>query len=402
MRFRNLKPIGNGSCRQIDGGVVVGMGLMAALPTFERRLRSSVAFIAVSASGTGPTGIARVNSYDGNTEQLALVGDKGTELIERPAIHLRSLSLAKPCPVADALEVLKSDAASGVFSQSNDAFADDVVNVFPEIGFFSTNSLHGAASILASSPLMGTVHLAPKAAMDSMVLNADGFNVVPCESLPITGCGKVAYAQVNADEISNGNRGLVGNINGDKKEPFPVFSENQVALALGKPKAICLIFTHQERNYDPTFQRRYADTINALKPNILTHRKRDGGVLSKARSLGFVGLECLACPRDTPNRGVGGKSKPLAQFPVNQFLQRKLIRKLSFECNASYPRSRRIKSFHRLPKHHGLVLVGEQLDLQGECDTRIVLADSPNARKNRIGDVKLIGRLKQQRHLSQS
>lgn len=49
--------------------------------------------------------------------------------------------LAEPDPIADAFEILDGDAASGAFSHSHDALADDVIGI------------RGKARLLAAAPL---------------------------------------------------------------------------------------------------------------------------------------------------------------------------------------------------------------------------------------------------------
>src|SRR5205814_198619 len=115
--------------------------------------------VAMPTLGTGPAGVARINRHDGHTEQPAFVGDERTKLKECPPAHLRPLLLAKPGPVADALEVFKCDSSSGVFSQSNDLFADNVVGVSPESGLAVADPFHGPAGVLPGPSLVQSVHL---------------------------------------------------------------------------------------------------------------------------------------------------------------------------------------------------------------------------------------------------
>lgn len=52
-----------------------------------------------------------------------------TQVMERPAVQRSPLGLAKPYPLADALEVFQGDAALGALGLGHDAFADAVVDV---------------------------------------------------------------------------------------------------------------------------------------------------------------------------------------------------------------------------------------------------------------------------------
>lgn len=113
----------------------------------------TIGFIDVTTARAGARGVARVNLDHGHTHQLRLVLDKGSQLVERPAMQRCSLRLSSPYPVTDALEVFQGDTPTGAFSLSNDAFADLVVDIGSKAALFTRQLAQTTTARLCSFAL---------------------------------------------------------------------------------------------------------------------------------------------------------------------------------------------------------------------------------------------------------
>lgn len=94
-----------GCCnRDVNRGVVVCMGRVAALPALKLVLTLTVGFLAMPALTTGAGRVARIDGNHRDSRELRLVLDERPQLKERPSAHFCSLALSKPCPRPNALE----------------------------------------------------------------------------------------------------------------------------------------------------------------------------------------------------------------------------------------------------------------------------------------------------------
>src|SRR4051812_10877541 len=106
--FRNFGGWFTGSpCRDVNRGVVVGVGRMAARPTVELGLALAIGLLAMAALRAGAAGIPGIDGHDTDSVEQPFVGDEPTELVERPSAHFGPMLSPEPSPIAYALEVLK-------------------------------------------------------------------------------------------------------------------------------------------------------------------------------------------------------------------------------------------------------------------------------------------------------
>ncbi len=130
MRFRDFRRIDRrpGEATDVPRRVHV---CVVGVPTghaAKLRLRWAVGFGYMPANRARLAGIGRVDVDDLNACQPGFVFDKCTKLRKSPSTHLRPLRLAKPCPVADALEFLQGKPATGAFGLSNERFGYAMVS----------------------------------------------------------------------------------------------------------------------------------------------------------------------------------------------------------------------------------------------------------------------------------
>ena len=93
----------------------------------------------MSANRALPARVAWIDKNNINPCLLCLVLDKGANLVESPPAHLGPLLLAKPCPVADAPEILQGQSAPGAFGFGNEHFGDNMVGILAKARFAPRN-----------------------------------------------------------------------------------------------------------------------------------------------------------------------------------------------------------------------------------------------------------------------
>src|SRR5271157_5594524 len=296
--FRSHTPIDCGVCPESDdpGGVHISMGLMTTHAALEFRLALAVALVAVAALGARPGAVAGVDSLERDPSQRRLVLHERPQLSERPAAHPRSLPLAKPSPVADALEILHPNTASGVFGLCNELLADLVVDVPLVPRLLPLGSHDRLVAVPPLAPLGSPGCLAQRSSPGS-VLDPLGLDLLRGVLGPVAVHGDVDHAQVHADEVRRGRLGPVRDIDRDQQEPLAVLAEHQVALTLGVGKPFGLILPHDEWYEDSSIQGQQAHFIRTLErhhPLVQWHR----GMVAKPRPLVLVALVGFADLRD--------------------------------------------------------------------------------------------------------
>src|SRR6516162_2751916 len=104
----------------------------ATVETGEFGLRLPVALRAMPARGAGSRRVAGSDEDDRNPSEFRLVGDEGLKLSKRPSRMLRPVLGSNRGPVADVLEILKPNSASGVFGPLDQGVGNAVVLIPPK------------------------------------------------------------------------------------------------------------------------------------------------------------------------------------------------------------------------------------------------------------------------------
>jgi len=202
MLFRYLRPVdNNGLCPEIQGGVDVGMGHVAARSASKFTLGLAVCLLAMSAAAAYPAGVFWVNDNHRNAGQLGLIFDEVAELGETPAGYSCPLTLAEPGPVADAREFFKGDAAACVFAERGEFLCDTVVHIFSEPGFLVSDPLHGTSGILAGPAFMPVRHLHAQGPAMFEVFAAGLLDLVATEPCAVARSRDILDAKVNAEKV---------------------------------------------------------------------------------------------------------------------------------------------------------------------------------------------------------
>lgn len=105
--------------------------------TTKNGLAWTISLVGMPARGAATRGVARIDQHDGNARPLRLVGNKGAQLKERPAMQDRALLPASPHPRANALQVLQGKRTLCAFGNRYQPFADRVVYIPRKAGLLS-------------------------------------------------------------------------------------------------------------------------------------------------------------------------------------------------------------------------------------------------------------------------
>lgn len=371
MRFRDFRRIDRrpGEATDVPRRVHV---CVVGVPTghaAKLRLRWAVGFGYMPANRARLAGIGRVDVDDLNACQPGFVFDKCTKLRKSPPTHLRPLRLAKPCPVADALEFLQGKPATGAFGLSNERFGYAMILVGAKSPFLPAQALELAPDVLRThaSPLFG--RSSPLETGAQCVLpTPDGFDRIAAVVLPVAVGGDIGHSEIDADEVGRWRLGAVWQIDGHKQEPLAILAQDEITLPLGGGKPFLLILAHDHGHENATRERQKRHAINALEahqPLVIG----DSGKRTKLRSLGLVPLVGFADLRNAAHRHLGRQSESLAQLSVAKLLQQDFVGGLSCKRLAGQPVGCFVEGAHGRLKQSGLLRGRQKLRLQGQLHT---------------------------------
>src|SRR4051812_9434035 len=137
----DFAPAFNTARCDVDRRVVVSVPNEATPATLEYRLAAAVLLVDITARVACLRRISGVNFDERHPGAFGFVGQKRTELGERPRVQRGPLGLAKPYPVTGPRQFLDGDTASGAFSLGHDAFRNLMVYVGGEARLFTAAPL---------------------------------------------------------------------------------------------------------------------------------------------------------------------------------------------------------------------------------------------------------------------
>ena len=193
----------------------------------------AIAFINTTTFRTLSRRVPWVYKDHWNTGKYRFVEDKLTELMERPTMQIDTLRLPKPYPLANSLEVLKSNRPICVFSLLHNLLTDAVVLLSSKATFFTRQSFCNSFSRLGS-------FLLKSFALSASALS-NRIDLVSCELFTIRSCGDVDNSQVNSKAIFNVIRRWFVNVASGKQIESTV-NQNKVAFAPLRLKQFLLSF----------------------------------------------------------------------------------------------------------------------------------------------------------------
>lgn len=341
-------------CSDIDRRVLIRIRNMSTGDTSKTGLGFAIGFVAMSARRALARGIAGINRLDHHAFPLRFVFDKRLKLKERPTAVFSSVGFPYRRPFADLLEILKRNAAPGVFGFLDELFGNNVVLIPPESRFVAPDTLQVATRRARPAGLQ----VFPQ----GMVTTPGIFNRFTRERFAVRITGDLHDAKVNADKPFRVNRRSGGHFDHQQQIKHPVH-QHQIRLSMPTAHLKALVLAHLHRDGQPTLQGQDTGRFQALEaqnPLVVNHGP---GRLEKAwfRLVALVGVNHFG---NRPNGQLGRQPKLVPNKVIHPLLQNKLGRALFPEGDFGDEVTRRVKNPHRLPQGSVLGVVREQLDLQ--------------------------------------
>ena len=282
--------MGRSSCRvrlfdnsptaNIDRSDSVSRASEPALTTEERCLTGTVGLRNMPAGRTSARSISGIDSYDADTGKDSLVLDKGAKLMERPGMMDATLSLANRNPVADALELFKSDPPPGAFGFRDQSLADRMVDVRCKPGFLALTFLQ--------EPLGGLGAFGLKAFAEFSVPFSQAVDLSAGISFAVGIGGNVDDTKINAKPVFRIASRRFGDIHnhGQIKDAVTI---DEIGLPANPFQSCGLVFSEDNGNDLAALERQDGYTVHAL-PGENALVVDDCSVWAEGRLLGFIPL----------------------------------------------------------------------------------------------------------------
>jgi hypothetical protein len=348
-------------CRDVDRGVVVGVGSMATRATLKLGLVLSVAFVAMSACRACAAGIAWVDRHDRNTVELSFVLNEITELRKTPPAHLGPFFTPEPCPVANAFEVFKGYAAVGAFGEKYERLTNDVAMVPAKPGLFRPDVIPLPSCVLTCPSFVLGRGFLPQGSAEVEVFLANRFDVFTRNVLPVAGGDNLRNAEVYAKKFFDIYGGSFGNVYGRQQEEFPC-PINQIALPFDPVKPLALIFAIDKGDQLSAIRGHQTNPVNSLEaqiPLVVNHRPEP----LEFRGTLLVSLEALDSLADCANGHLARQTKFLTQISVAPCVNGRLTENAELKSHIRRMGSGCVKPLHRVEQDAALFRAWEKLEL---------------------------------------
>jgi len=332
---------------------MIGVSFKTALDAKELRLRAAVRFVDTSTLRAGPTRVARIYSNETNARKRCLVGEKSSQLVERPSVQTCSLHFSNGYPIANARQIFDGDAAAGVFGLANDCLADHVIRVAVEIPFPAPKLSEMSFGAPCPCRLQARSKLRDPRPNRERRLSRELFSVrVDCE---------IPDPEVDTEPALRVDGRTVWNVDGDEEEESS-FSVDQIGLASYSLKPSAMVCPDGARDRKPSIEGKEADSIETILEGIESLVVWDRPVLTERAELRLVPLVDLAHFRNQSDDVLGRESESLSKLVVVESLETELVSALEFESPLRKPRARLVHADHRRQKASLLDVVDEKFD----------------------------------------
>ncbi len=236
---RDDRPDYSGPACDHASRVGVSIRRLSAGETSEVVARLPVSLFGVPANAALPRRVARIDEADRDPGALGLVTDLRLKIGEGPRVQRAPLYPTSPDPLANALEILKSNPAIGAFGTSDDLLGNAVIDVVGEALLFSPPLLEqplGALRSLALEALTKTKGTAAKTVE------------MPAAEVLTTARGRdVDYTDVDAEPAFDLLLFGVWYVHGDEQIPAAI-AKSEIGLTPFVREQRALALTADERN----------------------------------------------------------------------------------------------------------------------------------------------------------
>lgn len=338
-----------------SGSVDIGVRCISARATPKLALGLAILFGGVSAFGTFPASVARIDSNQHHTRQGGFVLQEQQQLGKGPGMQNGTLLSPGLDPFADARKVFEFKSAPGAFSFGNDLLANSVVHPSSKTPLF--------AGELLQSPLGGTGLFLLKFSPQPAMPVANGLHLRSGIAFSVRIGRNVNDAEIHPQKLCGLDGGVGWKIDRAVQVELPI-AINQINLPFDAIKAFLLVFPVDQGHNQATFrQRPQADFIDSLKtedPFVVG----DGSVWLEHRTLAFVPAEAFYGFADSPYGHLGGQVKAGPDFSVSQFMDRGLAENPGLESTTGGEGSGLINALHRGEQPLALFCAGQELQLE--------------------------------------
>ena len=339
------------------------MSGMPTLLTTKLILRGAITALDMPALRTHLRSMLGVDDLKQDACLLSFVGYKLAKLVKSPRPHAVTLRLAKPYPVAYALQILKGYAAPGAFGLRNESLGNRVIGVTTKPSLAVADAFELLTNALTLSGISRQVRRRLQGLLVCPVLDAHRLYVVAGVFFPIRVRSQVDNAEIDAEEVIGITRRLGLMLDGGHEEELAILASHQLGKQLDVAKLHGLIVAHHHRDV-------VANPIRGLDIELLQALVAERTLTigdSRQRTKGYLlALVPLVAGGDLSKRldcNIRWQIKRLAHFVVIQLMQRIPIGKLTFKRPFSYPITRGIEAAHRLFECVGLLWRRKELDL---------------------------------------
>ena len=363
------RPIDCGPTCDVHRADMIGVIGESARCANKLRLASATAFIDDTARETCARSIAWINGNNLNTGNPALVFDKRPKLIKSPSAVHRSLASLNRCPLADALQILDGNPASGVFGLCYDTLADGVVHVGTETGLLARETLEMALGRLGADGLQGSAEL--------VLPLAGGFN--NCSTMPPTvGIdGKVSDSEIHAQPVGRFNGSAVGDFDGNVEEELSV-AVDEIGLAPHAFQSGTVVGSDDNRQDQPPVERGDTHAVNTFFEGVESLIKSDCTMRLEGDALGLIPFVNLAYLRDYADGVLCMEAESLTKLVVVEVLEFELVGGAKLESTISEPVTRGIDARQRGEQPQLLLVGHDQLACRNELHVYKHNTSKPN------------------------
>jgi len=243
-------------CSDIDRRVFIRIRNMSTGDTLKTGLGFAIGFFRMPAGRALARGIAWINVLNRNALQFRLVLDKRLKLRERPTAVFCSVGFPNRRPFTDMLEILKRNAASGVFGFLDELFGNNVVLISPEPSFVAPDSLQ----VATGRPRPAGLQVFPQ----GMVATPGIFYGFARERFAIRITGNLDDSQVNANKSLGVYRRRGRGFDDHQKVEHAV-NPHQIGLPMPASKLHSLVIPHLHGDGQSALQGQDTGRFQALK-----------------------------------------------------------------------------------------------------------------------------------------
>lgn len=357
---------GERPARNVPGRVEVRVGRVPTALADKAILALAVCFFAMPALGTGSARVPRVDHLYHDSGDLCFVSDELAELVEGPGTEVGPLLASNRYPVADAIEIFKSDAAPGAFREGNEPFGYYMVEV-AGVSLLTTGKALCSPFGRACSLGRQSRPLPPAALPEPSQVPALVHRAVRVH-------GDVLDTQINAQEPVWSDRLWLGYL--DVLEQVELsFGVRQSRLCAPRLQPLqrlrdCLVW-----DAEPTGQRPDRDCgVFLPRQDTTVERHRPANPERAERLAQLVAVRDLC---DHPHRQLCRQAERGSRFAIDRMMECIPMKTLGRERDPANVVGGEVRPLDCFEQGLGLFLSRQQLDLDGQDHNRIVPQEQP-------------------------